>query len=72
MNLTVKIDKQTCQSSGNCVEAQPKAFRWDEDDLGDATDAASDLSLDELAAVARKCPALAISVLDADGNEIEL
>ncbi|NQZ97203.1 MAG: ferredoxin [Myxococcales bacterium] len=72
MKYTVKIDKQSCQSSGNCVDAHPSAFAWDDDDLGDATEGLSALSRDELVAVARKCPALAIAVLDADGNEIAL
>ena len=36
MKYTVKIDKQSCQSSGNCVDAHPSAFAWDDDDLGDA------------------------------------
>ncbi len=72
MTYTVKIDKQSCQSSGNCVDLAPEGFAWDEDDLGDVREGAAELSLERLGEVARRCPALAISIYDADGNEVEV
>ena len=32
----VRIDKNSCQSAGNCVDAAPEAFGFDDDGLGDA------------------------------------
>ncbi len=72
MSYTARIDKRSCQSSGNCVEMAPGAFGFDEDDLGDVKDGVAELNLQRLVAVARCCPALAIEILDAAGNEIEL
>lgn len=72
MACSVKIDKLSCQSSGNCVELAPEAFRFDADALGDPTPDAARLAPEELLAVARRCPALAITVFDEAGNELDL
>ena len=72
MSWTVRVDKQSCQSSGNCVEAAPEAFGWDGDDLGDALPGAAALAPARLIEVAKRCPALCISVCDEHGNEVDL
>ena len=58
--VRVEVDKQSCLSSGRCVEAAPTAFRFDEDFLAEATDQALALGDEKLAAIARACPGLAI------------
>lgn len=70
MALHVKIDKHSCQSSGNCVDALPDAFGIDDDSLGDVLPGASEAPLERLREVARRCPALAITIADEQGNEI--
>jgi len=70
MSHTVRIDKQSCLSSGRCVAAAPEAFGWDEDHLADTRPAAATLSRERSAEIARSCPSLAISVLDENRNEI--
>ena len=71
MPLGVRIDKNSCQSSGNCVDAAPEAFGFDDDGLGDPGPGAGQLSRARLLEIARRCPALAISVLDEAGNELD-
>ena len=71
MRLRVRIDKNSCQSSGNCVDAAPEAFGFDDDGLGDVRLAARPLARARLLEIARRCPALAIAILDESGNEIE-
>ncbi len=71
MPYTVRINKNGCQSAGNCVDAAPEAFDFDADGLGDAGPAAGRLPLVRLLEIARRCPALAISVFDEAGNEID-
>jgi ferredoxin len=71
VGFRVEIDKQSCQSSGRCVELEPEGFGWDADDLGDPLPGAALLSRERLLAVARRCPALAIAVYAEDGREIE-
>jgi ferredoxin len=68
---SVRIDKNSCQSSGNCVEAAPEAFDFDADGLGDAGSTAGTLTPARLLEIARRCPALAISVCDEAGNELD-
>ncbi len=71
MPFGVRIDKHSCQSSGNCVDAAPEAFGFDDDGLGDARPRAGQLPRARLLEIARRCPALAIGVLDESGNEID-
>jgi ferredoxin len=71
MPYSVRIDKNSCQSSGNCVEAAPGAFDFDADGLGDVGPAAGALARARLLEIARRCPALAISVFDTAGNELD-
>jgi ferredoxin len=70
MPFRVEIDKQSCQSSGSCIELEPAAFAWDEDDLGSPLPAAGQLPRERLLEVARRCPALAVGVYDERGREI--
>lgn len=71
MAYAVRIDKNSCQSAGNCVDAAPEAFAFDADGLGDAGPAAGQLPRARLLEIARRCPALAISILDEAGNELD-
>jgi ferredoxin len=71
MGFTVRIDKNSCQSAGNCVDAAPEGFGFDEDGLGDVKPAAGSLPRARLLEIARRCPALAISIFDETGREIE-
>lgn len=69
---TVRIDAESCQSSGRCVRAAPGAFALDADHLAHPLPGAAALPGAELLGIARGCPALAIHVFDEDGQEIEL
>ena len=71
MPYQVRIDKNSCQSAGNCVDAAPEAFGFDDDGLGDVGPAAGRLARERLLEIARRCPALAISIFDEAGNEID-
>ena len=71
MPFEVRIDKHSCQSAGNCVDAEPEAFGFDDDGLGDVAPGAGRLPRARLLEIARRCPALAISVFDESGNEID-
>ena len=70
MSCTVRIDKQSCLSSGRCVGAAPGAFGWDADHLADVRPEASSLSRERLLEIARNCPSLSITVLDETLSEI--
>ena len=71
MSVRVRIDKQSCQSSGRCVAEEPTGFSVDRDYLGNVKPEAAKLPLERLRAVARNCPALAISLETEAGEEID-
>lgn len=72
MGYTVKIDRDSCISSGTCVADAPGAFGFDEEDIAAPLPGATDLPDDRLLRIARNCPAGAILLSDAEGNEIDL
>jgi ferredoxin len=72
MALGARVDKNSCQSSGNCLDAAPEAFRFDEDGLAETGPGAGRLPRARLIEIARRCPALAIAILDEAGHEIDL
>jgi ferredoxin len=71
MGLRVRIDKNSCQSSGNCLETAPGSFRFDEDGLAEPAPGAESLPRARLLEIARRCPALAIAIFDESGREID-
>jgi ferredoxin len=68
----VRIDKNSCQSSGNCLEAAPGSFSFDEDGLAEPAPGAESLPRARLLEIARRCPALAIAIFDESGREIDV
>jgi ferredoxin len=72
MAYSVSIDREACISSGNCVADSPAAFDFDDDDIAVVKDEVSELPDDRLLRVARNCPAGAIILRDAEGNEVDL
>jgi ferredoxin len=72
MGIRVRVDPQSCQSSGRCLAAAPEAFELDADRLARATAAAAELGLERAREIARGCPALAIEVFDEAGELVDL
>lgn len=72
MGHTVRVDKDLCISSGKCVADFPGAFRFDDDEIAEVADGAATLEDDEMVAAARNCPSGAITVVDAEGAEVDV
>lgn len=72
LGYSVSIDRDACISSGNCVADSPAAFDFDDDDIAVVKEGVEALPDDRLLRVARNCPAGAIILKDAEGNEIDL
>ena len=65
MPLLPTIDEGACSAHGDCVAIAPTAFALEETAvvIGAATD-------EELVAAAEACPALAITLTDADTGQV--
>ncbi len=65
MTLIPTIDEGSCSAHGDCVDIAPDAFALEETAvvIGTATD-------EELMAAAEACPALAITLTDADSGQV--
>lgn len=72
MGYSVKIDRDSCISSGTCVADAPDAFTFDETDIAAPIPGVADLPDDRLLRLARNCPSGAILLYDGDGNEVDL
>ncbi len=65
MTLIPTIDESACSAHGDCVAIAPRAFALEETAvvIGTASD-------EELIAAAESCPALAITLTDADSGAV--
>jgi ferredoxin len=72
VGVRVRVDRESCQSSGRCVAAAPATFGFDPDRLAQVDPGAPELPLARALDIARGCPALAIDVLGDDGEPLEL
>lgn len=71
MGDRVIIDKDLCVSSGACVNEAPEAFGYDDDGVAEVLPGAEGLSRERLIELARLCPARAIRIEDAHGQEVD-
>lgn len=71
MGLTVKVDADTCISTGNCVRAAPTAFAFTDDDVSEPQPGAAELADEKLVQVARGCPVGAIHLFAGDGTQVD-
>jgi ferredoxin len=61
MGLEVKIDRDVCIGSGNCVYEAPGVFDLDDDSVAFVVESSA-APEDKVLAAAQKCPAHAITV----------
>ncbi len=72
MTFRLHVKKELCISSGKCVGDARDLFRFDSDELAEPIVESTQESLERLLKIARRCPGEAISVFDAEGNEVSL
>jgi ferredoxin len=71
MSYSAFVDPDICISSGNCVRRAPDAFTFNEDDVAEATPAATGLADDLLVQIAKGCPVGAVKLRNAEGAEVD-
>ncbi|MGH9245884.1 MAG: ferredoxin [Acidimicrobiales bacterium] len=68
--LTVRIDRSLCVGFGHCIEESPDAFKLDESDDLVAFEDPERADRERLLRACEVCPVEALSVFDADGNQL--
>jgi ferredoxin len=68
--LTIRIDRLICVGFGDCIEASPEAFEFDDEGIAVFRESASGVSPEELITSCRSCPVDAFTVLDASGDQL--
>jgi len=70
--LELRLDPESCVSSGKCVADRPTAFGFDDDEVAVVLPGASLLDDAAMIAAARRCPSGAISVVGEAGKTLDL
>lgn len=69
-DLTIRIDRLVCVGFGDCIEVAPDAFEFDAEGIVAVRVTADAVERERLLKACDICPVDALSVLDADGNQI--
>lgn len=68
-DLTVVVDRLLCVGFGDCIEAAPEAFEFDDEGIAILTEPER-ADRDRLLHACEVCPVDALTVTDADGVQI--
>lgn len=68
--LTIKIDRLLCVGFGDCIEAAPEAFEFDDQGIVTFKDTADQVERERLITACDVCPVDALSVFDETGERL--
>ncbi len=68
--LTVKIDRTLCVGFGDCIDAAPEIFEFDNDGIAVFLTDATEAERDRLSEACAGCPVDALVLLDEDGTQL--
>jgi len=69
-DLTVRIDRDSCISSGNCVKVAPALFELDDESIVVFAKTADGSSREQVIEACEICPVEALTVTDSSGEQI--
>jgi ferredoxin len=69
-DLVVQVDRLLCVGFGDCIEAAPELWEFDDEGIVTFRDPAPEVGRERLLESCDICPVDALSVLDADGNTL--
>ena len=70
VDLTVRIDRNLCIGSGNCMKVAPETFDFDDKNIIAFKAGAAEIDRDRLIEACDVCPVDALIVLDPNGKQI--
>jgi len=68
--LTIKIDKETCISTGNCIKVASEVFEFDDQKICSFKKDLLDIEQQRLTEACSVCPVNALYAIDSDGKQI--
>ena len=68
--LRIHIDRDLCVSFGDCIEAAPGVFEFDEEDIAVFVNEAGTITREELIAACASCPVDALTAFDEEGEQV--
>jgi ferredoxin len=67
---TVQIDRTLCVGFGDCIEAAPELFAFDDEGICKFIDGVEEVERDRLIHACDICQVDALTVIDHDGNQV--
>ena len=68
--LRIHIDRDLCVCFGDCIEAAPGVFEFEEEDIAAFVHAAGTITREELIAARASCPVDALPAFDQKGKQL--
>lgn len=68
--LVVRIERELCIGSGNCVNLAPEVFELDDRQIVTFVEEAEDIERERLLEACQVCPVDALVVTDEDGEQL--
>ena len=68
--LRIHIDRDLCVSFGDCIEASPEVFEFDDEDIAVFVSEVGTVTREELIAACASCPVDALTAFDEKGEQL--
>lgn len=69
-DLTIRIDRERCIGSGNCIKAEGDVFEFDDTSVCAFRATIPEVERERLIEACRVCPVAALIVIDAGGGQL--
>lgn len=69
VDLTIRIDRETCIGSSNCTKVAPEAFELDDSCVAAFRKPVGEIERERVVDACAVCPVGALFAIDADGNQ---
>jgi len=68
--LRIHIDRDLCVSFGDCIEAAPGVFEFDDEEIAVFVNEVGTLTREEVIAACASCPVDALTAFDEEGKQL--
>jgi ferredoxin len=68
--LRIHIDRDLCVCFGDCIEAAPGVFEFDDDDIAVFVNEVGTITQEDLIAACASCPVDALTAFDEKGEQL--